>query len=151
MMAAVDDDPLKVIFETSVKPATGQWKYIYIHHSNTMTSVPAGGDHFIITNGQDSVDGQIQLTDRWNNQQSPLPPAGATEIDPGCISICLVGNFNISVPTQKQLGQLVQLVNSLKNRLEIKGDHVLLVTDPKAGVAGIGRYFPADALKAQVK
>jgi hypothetical protein len=152
LLAAVDNpDTVNAVFDTSTKVVPSRWKYIYIHHSNTTAGIPKGGDHFIITNGHDAVDGQIHLTELWNTQQSALPPAGASEIDPACISICVVGDFNVGVPTQRQLGQLVQLVNTLRAPLGVKADHVLLLNEPSAGPACIGRYFPADALRAQMR
>src|SRR5437016_939088 len=77
-----------------------RWRYLYIHHSQT----PAGnaitlgqatgglGDHFVIGNGDGLMDGEIQVGQRWNQQQVALPPLGANKIDPACISIGLVGD-----------------------------------------------------------
>jgi hypothetical protein len=151
-------DSLEAIFNTKVPPQTGRWDYIYIHHSATPggdaltlgQSTPGGvGDHFIIGNGDGCADGEVQIAQRWNNQQSALPPAGASTIDPHCISICLVGDFDHTVPTPVQMRRLTQLVNTLQTRFHVPGDHVLMATQP-ASPAGIGRYFPITALRGQL-
>src|SRR5206468_2741653 len=105
---------MDAVFQTRTPIPAGQWKYIFIHHSqsasgNAMTlGQPTGGlgDHFVIGNGDGLLDGEIQLGQRWNQQQPALPPPGANKIDPACISICLVGDFDRTVPTPTQLRRL---------------------------------------------
>jgi hypothetical protein len=151
---------LDVIFETQKPLIPARWKYIYIHHSgtatgNALTLGDAGhdqngmGDHFVIGNGDGAVDGEIQIGQRWNRQISALPPSGATEIDPACISICLVGDFDRTVPTPTQLRRLGQLVGALQGQLHIRQDSILLIT-PTHQAAGIGRYFPSNAFRDQL-
>jgi hypothetical protein len=153
------DNPstLDVIFETKTPAKPGRWKYVFIHHSRT----PAGNamslgqttgglsDHFVIGNGDGAIDGEIQIGQRWSQQQSALPPVGAASIDPACISICLVGDFDRAVPTSTQLRRLGQLVGTLQGRFHIPADHVMLVDQP-ASSAGVGKYFPATALREQL-
>jgi hypothetical protein len=149
---------LDIIFETKADVLPNRWKYIYIHHSQT----PAGdaialaqqnngfGDHFLIGNGDGAVDGEIQIGQRWNEQQSPTPPPGANKIDPACISICVVGDFDRTMPTPTQIRRLAQLVGTLQGQLHISRDHVLILDQPKTAAAGAGRYFPAAAFKNQI-
>jgi hypothetical protein len=150
---------LDVVFETKVPPARDRWAYVFVHHSNT----PAGsaltlaqrnssglGDHFVIGNGDGCADGEIQIGQRWNNQLSATPPAGATNIDPKCISICLVGDFDHTVPTPTQLKRLAQLIETIQSRLQIPAERVMLVTQPGVGGAGIGKYFPTAAFREQL-
>jgi hypothetical protein len=101
----------------------------------------------VIGNGDGAVDGEIQIGQRWDSQQSPGVPAGATSIDPACISICLVGDFDRNKPTATQLRRLTQLVTTLQAKLQIRVSDVSVVNQPKAGTAGIGRYFPAGAFR----
>jgi len=153
------DNPstLDVIFETKAQAKPGRWKYVFIHHSRT----PAGNamslgqntgglsDHFVIGNGDGAIDGEIQIGQRWNQQQSATPPIGAASIDPACISICLVGDFDRAVPTSTQLRRLGQLVGTLQGRFRIPADHVMLV-DQAGSTAGVGKYFPGTALREQL-
>ncbi len=156
---AVDaPNSLDVIFDTKVPTASrGRWSYVFVHHSNTaggnaMTfGQDANGlaDHFVIGNGDGCVDGELQVGQRWSEQLSALPPAGASGIDGKCISICLVGDFDRTVPTPTQLKRLTQLVQTLQGRLQISGDRVMLVAQP-GSAAGIGKYFPTTAFREQL-
>ena len=153
------DEPrsMDVIFETKAPVPAGRWKYVYVHHSRTASgnALTLGqntggiGDHFVIGNGDGCVDGEIQISQRWNAQQSALPPAGANTIDPACISICVVGDFDSTVPTPTQIRRLTQLVNALQGTLHIDRSQVLLIQEPKSA-AGIGRYFPTAAFRGQL-
>jgi len=145
---------MDVIFQTRKPSEVGRWKYIFVHHSrslsgNARTLDPDGkaADHFVIGNGDGAVDGEIQIGQRWDSQQSALAPAGASNIDPACISICMVGDFDRNKPTQTQLRRLTQLVTALQARFQIPAADVSVVNQSKAGAAGIGRYFPAAAFR----
>jgi hypothetical protein len=147
---------MDVIFQTDTPMRTGRWKYIYVHHSTTtagnalsLVQGTAGvADHFIIGNGDGSVDGEVQIGPRWNNQNPAGIPNGATSVDPDCISICLIGNFDHGVPTPTQLRRLEQLVNALQGRLRISANNVFL--DQASSAAGVGRYFPQTAFREQL-
>jgi hypothetical protein len=144
------------IFRTRKTVTRGQWSHIYIRHSRTTSGNastvggPGGlGDHFLIGNGDGTLDGEIQIGHRWNMQESALPPAGARSIDPACVSICLVGDFDRTTPTPTQLRRLSQLVSTLQYRLDIPRDRVILLDVPESP-AGIGRYFPSTAMHASL-
>jgi hypothetical protein len=143
---------LDVVFNT--KAPLAQWKYIYIHHSQT----PDGNaatltrdhilDHFVIGNGDGCVDGEIQITQRWNNQYSiTTPPPGIRRIDPACLSICLIGDFDQTRPTAIQQQRLAQLLKALQTRLSIPSSSIYTVNLP-ASPAGIGRFFSIDSPRA---
>jgi len=148
---------MDAIFETSKPLSPGRWKYVFIHHSQTTSGnaltlaqdATGMGDHFVIGNGDGCVDGEIQIGQRWAQQQSALPPAGANKIDPACISICLVGDFDRTTPTPTQLRRLAQLVNAVQGQLHIEPQQVLTIDTPKSP-AGIGRYFPKSAFRGQL-
>jgi len=148
---------LDVIFETKVPVVPQRWNYIYIHHTQSasgdalsLAQTSAGfGDHFLIGNGDGAVDGEIQIGQRWNQQQSATPPAGAQKIDSHCISVCVVGDFDRTVPTSTQLRRLAQLVGTLQGQLHIQRDSVLLI-DHRNSAAGAGKYFPAAAFRNQL-
>ena len=161
-LSATTDNSLDVIFNTRSPQQPGRWKYIYIHQSAT-----AGGDarslaaaanpadipdHFIIGNGNGLSDGEIQVGPRWNDQSPAAPPAGADRLDPDCISVCMVGNFDQSQPTAMQLRRLSQLVQTLQDQCRISADGLVLITDTQSAnnPAAIGRYFPADGFRNQI-
>jgi hypothetical protein len=157
-LAASDrSDFLEDIFKTTVTPKTDQWKYIYIHQSATPSgsaatlALPDTGlcDHFIIGNGDGCPDGEIQMCPRWNQQQPPVAPDGVAHIEPDCISICLVGDYDKSSPTPIQLKRLTQLVSTLQSQLRITGQNVVLLNDSPTA-SSVGRYFPITVFRDQI-
>ncbi|HWP41315.1 MAG TPA: peptidoglycan recognition family protein [Tepidisphaeraceae bacterium] len=155
---AVDQpESMDAIFQTQVAARAGRWKYIYIHHSRTASgnamSLSRGstglGDHFVIGNGEGAIDGEIQIGQRWNQQLPADPPAGATGIDPACISVCLIGDFDHAMPTPTQIRRLGQLVNALQSRFDIPAGKVLMMPQ-SGGATGIGRHFPTTAFREQL-
>jgi N-acetylmuramoyl-L-alanine amidase len=148
---------MDAIFQTEVPSNNTAWKYIYIHHSRSTTSNTNNitqsngelGDHFVIGNGDGLADGEVQMGQRWEEQQSAAPPTRATKIDPACISICLIGDFDSAHPTPTQLRRLSQLVNAIQAHYRIPLNSVAL-GDQSESVAGIGRYFPVTAVREQL-
>lgn len=157
LFAADSSNQLDVIFDTKVPAKPGVWRYIYIHQSRTPdgNAVTLGrntgglSDHFLIGNGSGSIDGEIQMSQRWNLQSPAAPPQGARGIDPSCISICLVGDFDHAVPTATQMRRLNQLVSTLQARFRIPAEQVTWMDHPNTP-ASVGRYFPADAFRSQL-
>jgi hypothetical protein len=160
LMASESRASLNVIFQTQAASTPNRWKAIFIHHSHTpggsaTTLAPAGspdgaaGDHFVVGNGDGAVDGEIQFTQRWNLQQAAGPVPGAANIDPACVSICVVGDFDRTAPTPTQLKRLEHLVQTLQERFRIPAGQVWLLDLP-GSPAGAGRYFPASAFQTQL-
>ena len=81
------------------------------------------------------------MSQRWQQQLPPLPPAGAGEVDGRCISICLVGDFGRTRPTAAQLQQLGQLVGKLQAQYSIPASSVYMGSQSNTA-AGIGVNFP---------
>lgn len=148
---------LEVIFNTQVPTTANRWQYIYVHHTltpegnaHTLANSEAGmGDHFVIGNGRGALDGEIQMGTRWMQQLPATPPPGAGYIDPACISIALVGNFDRALPTNTQIQSLNQLLATLQHRLKIPADRVIFRDVPQSA-AGIGQYFPTTAFRSQL-
>ena len=148
---------MDAIFETTNPVAPGQWKYVFIHHSQTpsgnaatLAARPGGlGDHFVIGNGSGCVDGEIQIGHRWLSQLPAGRTPGLAQVRPDCVSICLVGDFNRAAPTPMQRMRLAQLVTTLQSRLGIPGSaiHVVQGTNTPADA---GRHFPVDAFRQQL-
>jgi hypothetical protein len=145
------------IFQTEVPITASRWRYIYIHHSRSFSGNAASlardtgaSDHFVIGNGDGCGDGEIQIAQCWNHQESiPTPPDGVARIDPDCISICVVGDFDRTLPTPTQQRRLDQLVGTLQHHLGIRASDVKIYDSP-GHAAGIGHEFPIAAFRAQI-
>ena len=78
------------------------------------------GYHFVIGNGTNTGDGQIEVAPRW-----PIQKWGAHAKTPDNryneygIGICLVGNFDTARPTAKQMQSLEKLVAYLMQTYHI--------------------------------
>ena len=148
---------MDVIFNTNVAVADGRWKYIYVHHSQTPTGNAStlggrpGGlpDHFVIGNGAGGVDGEVQIGHRWTAQLPAGQIPGTQGVDPACVSICLVGDFDRTPPTAMQRMRLTQLVRALQTRLGIGSDRVWFVQGT-GQPADAGRHFPVDDFRRQL-
>ena len=143
------------------------WTAIVIHHSATASGNASIFDRwhreknnwdgvgydFVIGNGTDSRDGQVEVTFRWRQQRT-----GAHCKTPGnwaneeAIGICLVGNFNKTCPTPRQLSALRSLVNFLRKRYQIPISRIYghRTTPGANGTDCPGRYFPLSRFKASL-
>jgi len=150
------DDLTSALFRTEQPADRTSWQYIYIHQSksfagNATSLAPQGdmGDHFLIGNGDGLVDGEIQMTQRWNLQQPPAPPQGVGNMNANVISVCVVGDFDQTRPSAAQFHRLADLTKTLQARYRIAPENVMLYPEaPTAG--GIGKHFPMTALREQL-
>jgi len=144
------------VFHTRIPVRAGRWKYVYVHHSRTpagdaamLADTPGGlADHFVIGNGDGCGDGEIQIGQRWDRQETAGQTAGGGRVDPACISVCLIGDFDHTYPTPAQTERLRQLVTVLQSRLHLDRDPVRM-TSARNSPAGAGRYFPYRSFQAQ--
>ena len=109
---------------------TDNWKRIVVHHSAIKYGNAAIYDrahrkrgmqnglayHFVIGNGIDSGDGEIEVGPRWKKQLlgGHVKSYG---INLTAIGICLVGNFQATHPTRRQLSAFTQLMDWLRNEV----------------------------------
>jgi hypothetical protein len=138
----------------------GHWYWIVIHHSATPTGGAAAFDkmhkakgwdelgyHFVIGNGTDTRDGQIEVGPRWPKQKW-----GAHDKTPGNqfnehgIGICLVGNFDVNHPSAAQVKSVEKLVAYLMKTYHIPPDHVLGHGETKATECP-GRFMNVAAIR----
>ena len=115
------------------------WKYIVLHHSAN----PKGGYdsidhehrkrlgwngcgyHFVIGNGSETPDGQVEVAQRWINQKHGVHcrDGKTADVNEYGIGICLVGDFENAPPTEKQIAATRALVAYLGDRYKIAADH----------------------------
>jgi LysM repeat protein len=137
-----------------------RWTYIVGHHSATKYGNAEIYDrnhrrrgmqnglayHFVIGNGIDSEDGEIEVGPRWKKQLEGGHVRNR-EVNLQGIGICMVGNFEETHPSRKQLNAFTQLVDYLggdvlKNRYtfavhkEVDRNHTVCP----------GRNFPVKAM-----
>ena len=136
------------------------WTHIVIHHSGTARGNVRDMDryhrdhrrmenglgyHFVIGNGNGMRDGEIAMGPRWAKQQDGGHLASAAQ-NKYSIGICLVGNFDESPPTPRQIESLRALVQYLQRRCNIRTGRV--TTHTRINIrptACPGRLFPTDA------
>ena len=148
--------------------AEKQWTAIIIHHSATEKGNAAifdknhrehhgwdgVGYDFVIGNGTDSGDGQVEVTFRWRQQitgaHCKTPENWANEDG---IGICLVGNFNDSTPSELQMQSLVRLTSYLQKRYGIPRSRIYgHGTTPGAHVTDCpGNMFPMARFKSMLE
>ena len=142
------------------------WKAIVIHHSGTKEGNAAifdkwhrnsnhwqgVGYDFVIGNGRKCSDGRVEVTFRWK-QQIPGAHVGGTPnnwANADGIGICLVGDFNKTRPTGRQMQSLVRLVRFLQKRYRIPSSRIYGHRDTP-GYTGVtqcpGRDFSISALR----
>ena len=116
-----------------------EWDWIVIHHSATPTGGVVAFDKahkakgwdgvgydFVIGNGTDTADGQVEVGYRW-----PIQAQGAHAYTPDelynkhGIGICLVGNMDDHPPTAKQMRALDRLVAYLADTYRIKQSNII--------------------------
>jgi len=145
-----------------------KWTAIVIHHSGTRDGNAAifdkwhrEGNHwegvgydFVIGNGVDSGDGQVEVTFRWREQRTGAHCGGTPGnwANKDAVGICLVGNFNNTVPTARQMWSLVKLIRFLQERYGIPKSRIYgHGTTPGAGITDCpGKKFSIARLKSML-
>jgi hypothetical protein len=139
------------------------WRYIVLHHSAHATGGYAQldrdhrqelgtkgcGYHFVIGNGTESPDGQIEVAERWSDQKggAHCRDAKLPDVNDYGIGICLIGDLDQSEPTPKQIQAAQALVAYLQDRYAISPEHIgthsALAQNPTACP---GKHFPTQAI-----
>jgi N-acetyl-anhydromuramyl-L-alanine amidase AmpD len=105
--------------------------------------------HFVIGNGQGSPDGHVEVGNRWTGQiqGGHVKSLALNEVS---IGICLVGNFEKTVPTEKQLAATEDLVRYLSERA-VPGELDLCLHRDLEATLCPGRLFPAARFRSIAK
>src|SRR3954468_21037411 len=149
--------------EWLVTVPANHWQYIVIHHSATPTGNAASFDrmhkakgwdelgyHFVIGNGTQSGDGQIEVGPRWTKQKWGAHAKTADQrFNNYGIGICLVGNFDIERPTRAQIQSVERLVSYLMKTYRIPATHVIGHSETKATDCP-GRYMSVAEVRRMV-
>lgn len=164
-----EEIPLNPIATNPWRPGVTprDWKYIVLHHtasdSGSVESIHhihlknkdrSGrhwlgiGYHFVIGNGQGMDDGEVEPTFRWKQQMAGAH-AGVNEYNQRGVGIVLVGNFEKSTPTPRQLKSVKELVKTLAREYAIDAEHVIGHGDVKATECP-GQFFPLSNVRASV-
>jgi hypothetical protein len=141
----------------SARVTPGRWKYIVIHHSGVDEGTMKSMDryhreerhmehglayHFVIGNGNGMGDGEIGVGQRWREQLNGGHLASERQ-NTYCLGICLVGNFDRTKPTAKQMQSLTALMQALMKRCNLTSSTAR--THQQINVVNTrcpGRYFP---------
>ena len=144
-----------------------KWKAIVIHHSATHKGSEAifdkhhkdgngwegVGYNFVIGNGNGSADGQVEVTFRWRQQKTGAhcKTDYTNWANRDAVGICLVGNFNETSPSSRQMSSLLKLVRFLSNRYNIPKSRIYgHNTTPRHSTTTDcpGRHFPMAKFKS---
>ena len=138
------------------------WTWIIIHHSDSDYGSAAIMDkwhrdrgfdelgyHFVIGNGTNSGDGQIEVGPRWPKQKwGAHDNALDNRYNTNGIGICLIGNFNDTHPTPRQISSLVRLVVYLMRTYDIPADRILGHGETKITQCP-GRFLNVASIRAE--
>ena len=147
----------------SIAVKADTWKRIVVHHSAIKYGNVKKYDrahrergmknglayHFVIGNGIDSGDGEIEVGPRWRKQLHG-GHVKSHAVNLNSIGICLVGNFETTHPSKRQLSAFTQLVDWLQKDVlkkktlfaghkDLKGEQTVCP----------GRNFPLAAMHAR--
>jgi hypothetical protein len=131
--------PVEKAIRTSQPP--GRWDRIEIYYSGTkagnieqlaslggLASAEDINCHFVICNGLGASDGQIQPTEKWQNQWSIIP--GRTWYGSGqTIRICIIADGKSAHPTDSQRQMTHILVDELSRMFGIRYEFVYYPSD----------------------
>ena len=135
-----------------------KWKYIVAHHSATAQGSATSFDredrrqgmknglayHFVIGNGHGTPDGVIEIGSRWKYQLHG-GHVSKWEFNNHGIGICLVGNFEKTNPTPKQLASFRELTTYLGGEL-LDNRYKFYVHKEINPTLCPGLHFPTDTM-----
>lgn len=148
-----------------IRPTSGKWTRIIIHHSATNVDDAANmgrvhkergmsnglAYHFVISNGsRKAKDGEIYIGQRWKKQLNG-GHMKQDSLNRSSIGICLIGNFETRHATTKQMKSLEALCRYLMRRSGLTANAV--TTHKKAHPGHTlcpGKHFPETSFRAKL-
>jgi LysM repeat protein len=159
------DSVVREIERPKVTP--GQWKYIVVHHSGASQGSAESIDryhreerrmenglayHFVIGNGRGGMkDGEIAVGGRWKNQIQGGHLASPA-LNRVSIGICLIGDFEKTKPSTKQIRSLISLCHYLLVDLSMNRSALQIhkQINPKPTKCP-GKYFPTTLVEGAIR
>jgi N-acetyl-anhydromuramyl-L-alanine amidase AmpD len=144
-----------------VRVDTARWRYIVAHHSaveagNAKTYGAEHGRrgyehglayHFVIGNGNDSGDGEIEVGSRWIHQLRGGHVRDEDVNNTG-LGICLVGNLQNHPPTDRQVAAMTSLIDWLRGEQNLaRAKFTVHRWVDRNHTVCPGRHFPYAAMK----
>jgi N-acetyl-anhydromuramyl-L-alanine amidase AmpD len=144
---------------------SNRWECIVIHHSATdfggARRFDKGhkdkgwddlGYHFVVGNGSDTRDGQVEVGPRWKEQRHGAHCRSPEDYyNEHGIGICLVGNFDEGPPTAAQTQNLTKLVRFLCRKYDIPASKVYTHGGVTHMTACPGKHFNVKALRKSIR
>jgi len=134
-----------------------RWTDIILHHSasskggavsfdryhRTVQKWDELGYHFVIGNGTDTRDGQVEVGARWTKQKHGAHCKTADNYyNEHGIGICLVGDFDRTPPTRAQLASLDRLLRFLTDQCKVPSSRVRTHGGVTSKTKCPGKHFP---------
>ncbi len=144
--------PLRGITRPQVN--ISKWRHIIAHHSATLSGNAKIFEeahrqrgmqnglayHFVIGNGSNSGDGEVEIGGRWLRQLKGGHVRSEAH-NANSLGICLVGNFERGKPSRRQASTLIELTDYLMNRM-LRGRPKFMVHRELEKTLCPGRHFP---------
>ena len=124
-------DPVQQAVDSRVTQAQGRWESIEVYYSGSkagnieqlasLSGLASSDDincHFVVCNGLGGNDGQIQTTEKWQNQWSVIPDHtwyGSSRT----IRICIVADGKNIRSTDTQIKRTEALVDALSHKFSV--------------------------------
>lgn len=143
------------------------WRYVVLHHSahakgglaqldrdhRERLGTAGCGYHFVVGNGSESPDGQIEVAPRWSEQKAGAHCRDSQVVDANDygIGICLVGDLDSVPPTPRQVEAARALVAYLQDRYAIPAENIRVHGNvARTATTCPGRHFPAEAILGEL-
>ncbi len=176
--------PITAQLDPTAPLQRGAWNYIIIYQSGDLAGSSAsladgrlvgGSDpaqnsvrpkanfHFVIDSARSrrgAVDGDLEVSNAWQNQTAGAPYAGWPDyryhtISPykNAVGICLIGDLTREPLSEAQHRNLLQLVRELQDRLNIPAERVLFQweLEPNASSATPFQVSYAQGVRASIR
>jgi hypothetical protein len=134
-------DPVQQASNSRVAQAPGRWESIEIYYSGTragniqqlasisgLPSSDAINCHFVICNGLGGNDGQIEATEKWQNQWSVIPDHtwyGSSRT----IRVCVIADGRQIHPSDSQVRRSEALVDALSRKFSVTPSKIFYPTN----------------------